>query len=175
MAQLIDDMLMLSRASRTEIRREPVDVTLLARSVANDLYHSRNGRDVTIEVQAGLVTNADPQLLRIVLTNLLGNAWKYTARREVARIEVASEVYEGEDVFVVRDNGCGFDMRFVGKLFQPFQRLHAAEDFEGTGVGLATVSRIVRRHGGKVWAEGMVGRGATFRFTVGGGGFVNAS
>jgi PAS domain S-box-containing protein len=175
MAQLIDDMLMLSRASRTEIRREPVDVTLLARSVANDLYHSRNGRDVTIEVEAGLVTNADPQLLRIVLTNLLGNAWKYTARREVARIEVASEVYEGEDVFVVRDNGCGFDMRFVGKLFQPFQRLHAAEDFEGTGVGLATVSRIVRRHGGKVWAEGMVGRGATFRFTVGGGGFVNAS
>ena len=175
MAQLIDDMLMLSRASRTEIRREPVDVTLLARSVANELYANRNGRDVTIEVEPGLMANADPQLLRIVLTNLLGNAWKYTARREVAHIEVGSEIYEGEDVFVVRDNGCGFDMRFVGKLFQPFQRLHAADEFEGTGVGLATVARIVRRHGGKVWAEGLTGRGATLRFNVGGGGFVNAS
>jgi PAS domain S-box-containing protein len=175
MARLIDDMLMLSRASRTEIRREPVDVTLLARSVASELYTGRNGRDVTIEVEPGLAANADPQLLRIVLTNLLGNAWKYTARREVAHIEVTSEEYEGEDVFVVRDNGCGFDMHFVGKLFQPFQRLHAAEDFEGTGVGLATVARIVRRHGGKVWAEGVPDRGATFRFTVGGGGFVNAS
>ncbi len=175
MAQLIDDMLMLSRASRAEIRREPVDVTLLARTVANELYANRNGRDVTIEVEAGLLANADPQLMRIVMTNLLGNSWKYTSRREVARIEVASEVYEGEDVFVVRDNGCGFDMRFVGKLFQPFQRLHAADEFEGTGVGLATVARIVRRHGGKVWAEGLPGRGATIRFTVGGGGFVNAS
>jgi signal transduction histidine kinase len=175
MAQLIDDMLMLSRASRAEIRREPVDVTLLARAVASDLYAHRNGRDVTIEVEPGLTANADPQLLRIVLTNLIGNAWKYTAQREVARIEVAGEVHEGEDVFVVRDNGCGFDMRFVSKLFQPFQRLHAAEDFEGTGVGLATVARIVRRHGGRVWAEGLLGRGATFRFNVGGGGFVNAS
>jgi signal transduction histidine kinase len=175
MAQLIDDMLMLSRASRAEIRREPVDVTNLARAVANELYASRNGRDVTIEVEAGLTANADPQLMRIVLANLVGNAWKYTARREVAHIEVASEIYEGEDVFVVRDNGCGFDMRFVGKLFQPFQRLHAADEFEGTGVGLATVARIVRRHGGKVWAEGVTGRGATFRFTVGDGGFVNAS
>jgi len=175
MAQLIDDMLMLSRASRSEMRREPVDMTLLARGLAAELRATRAERDVTIEVESGLVANADLQLLRIVMTNLLGNAWKYTGQRERAVIEVASENHEGEDVFVVRDNGCGFDMRFVGKLFQPFQRLHAAEEFEGTGVGLATVARIVRRHGGRVWAEGTPGRGATFRFTVGDSSAVNPS
>jgi len=175
MAQLIDDMLMLSRASRSEMRREPVDVTLLARGLAHELRSTKEDRKATIEVESGLVADADPQLLRIVMTNLLGNAWKYTGRRDETRIEIASEIYEGEEVFVVRDNGCGFDMRFVGKLFQPFQRLHAAEEFEGTGVGLATVARIVRRHGGKVWAEGAPGRGATFRFTVGSASVVNPS
>jgi len=175
MAQLIDDMLMLSRASRSEMRREPVDVTRLARDLAAELRAARPERDASITVEPGLIANADPQLMRIVMTNLLGNSWKYTGRRDKAVIEVVSEIYEGEDVFVVRDNGCGFDMRFVGKLFQPFQRLHAAEEFEGTGVGLATVARIVRRHGGKVWAEGAPDRGATFRFTVGESGVVNPS
>ena len=175
MGQLIDDMLMLSRASRVEMRREPVDVTRMARDVVADFRANRATRDVRVEVEPGLVANADPHLLRIVLTNLLGNAWKYTSQRDTASIQVGSETYEGERVFVVRDNGCGFDMRFVGKLFQPFQRLHAAEDFEGTGIGLATVSRIVRRHDGKVWAEGAIDGGAAFRFTLGEEGYVNPS
>lgn len=175
MAQLINDMLMLSRASRTEIRHEPLDLSLLARSVAAELRASRPKRDVAIEVERGLVASADPQLLRIVMTNLLDNAWKYTGRRGSARIEVGSEAGEEGTVFFVRDDGCGFDMLFVGKLFQPFQRLHAAEEFEGTGVGLATVARIVRRHGGRVWAEGAVDGGCTIRFTLGDGGMFNPS
>jgi len=175
MAQLINDMLMLSRASRTEIRREPLDLTLLVRGVAAELRAARPERNAAVEVEAGLVASADPQLLRIVMTNLLGNAWKYTGRCEAARVEVGSEASEEGTVFFVRDNGCGFDMRFVGKLFQPFQRLHAAEEFEGTGVGLATVARIVRRHGGRVWAEGVVDGGCTIRFTLGDGPMFNPS
>ncbi len=175
MAQLIDDMLMLSRASRVEIRREPVDVTVMVRAIAADFHATNPERDATFEIEDGLLANADTQLLRIVLTNLIGNAWKYTGRRKSAQIAIGSEIHEGEWVFFVRDNGCGFDMRFVGKLFQPFQRLHANQEFEGTGVGLATVARIVRRHGGKVWAEGHLDRGAVFRFTLGDTAAVNPS
>ena len=175
MAQLIDDMLMLSRASRVEIRREPVDVTMLAKGIAAELTATNHDREVRLEIEDGLLANADTQLLRIVLNNLLHNAWKYTGRAGVAQIAVGSEIHEGEQVFFVRDNGCGFDMRFVGKLFQPFQRLHANQEFEGTGVGLATVARIVRRHGGKVWAEGHLDRGAVFRFSLGDTAAVNAS
>jgi len=173
MAQLIDDMLMLSRASRGELRREPVDLSRVARAVVAELHGSRP--EVAAEVEAGLIANADPQLVRIVMDNLIGNAWKYTGQRPNPHVHVGAEIHEGEYVFYVRDNGCGFDMRFVGKLFQPFQRLHTRPQFEGTGVGLATVARIVRRHGGKVWAEGEVDRGATFRFTLGDSAAVNPS
>jgi signal transduction histidine kinase len=175
MAQLIDDMLMLSRASRAEIRREPIDVTMILRAIVAELRALQPEREATVEIEDGLIANADTQLLRIVLVNLLGNAWKYTGRCQHAQIAVGSEIYEGESVFFVRDNGCGFDMRFVGKLFQPFQRLHANQEFEGTGVGLATVARIVRRHGGRVWAEGHLERGAVFRFTLGDRAAVNPS
>ncbi|HEY2776059.1 MAG TPA: ATP-binding protein [Candidatus Binatia bacterium] len=175
MSRLIDDMLMLSRASRSELRREPVDVTMLVRGLVAEHRSSVPGRDVSVEVESGLFANADPQLLRIVWNNLVGNAWKYTGQRSNAHIQVGSEIHDGESAFFVRDNGCGFDMRFVGKLFQPFQRLHAAEEYEGTGVGLATVARIVRRHGGKVWAESEIDRGATFRFSLGDTAAVNAS
>ena len=108
----------------------------------------------------------DESLLRMVLENLLGNAWKYSSRQTKALIEFGSETVDGENVYFVRDDGVGFDMRFVGKLFRPFQRLHAVGDFEGTGIGLATVQRIVERHGGRVWAEGEVDEGTTFRFTL---------
>jgi len=167
MAQLIDDMLMLSRASRAELRRELVDVSTLSRSLLAEIQAMRPDRDVVVDVETGMAANADPHLLRIVLNNLIGNAWKYTGHRPDPEVRIGSEIDKGETVFFVRDNGCGFDMRFVGKLFQPFERLHAASEFEGTGIGLATVSRIVRRHGGRVWAEGEVDRGATFRFTLG--------
>jgi PAS domain S-box-containing protein len=167
MAQLIDDMLMLSRASRAEMRRELVDVTMLARDLVASMQADRPGPEVRVEVEPGMVAGADPHLLRIVLSNLLSNAWKYTGHRDDPAIRIGSETAGNETAFCVRDNGCGFDMRFVGKLFQPFERLHAATEFEGTGIGLATVARIVRRHGGRVWAEGAVEKGATFWFTLG--------
>jgi signal transduction histidine kinase len=121
---------------------------------------------VTVIIADGLIASADGRLIRAVLDNLLGNAWKFTARTADARIELVGDVVDGESVFVVRDNGAGFDMAYAGKLFAPFQRLHADSDFAGTGIGLATVRRIVDRHGGRVWAEGEVGRGAAVCFTL---------
>jgi PAS domain S-box-containing protein len=166
MALLIDDLLSLSRVSRAELRREPVNLTSMARRVAKRLRETDGNRDVTVVVHDGLAAEGDANLLAAVLENLLGNAWKFTSQRLDARIEVGLTSKGGRTAFFVRDNGAGFDMAYVGKLFGAFQRLHATTEFSGSGIGLATVHRIVRRHGGEIWAEGAVGRGATFFFTL---------
>ena len=166
MAQLIDDLLRLSRISRSEMRWEPVDLTALARTVAQELAVATPGRAVDVSVAEGLCVTGDPQLLRIALENLIGNAWKFASKVDRPKIEVGVSVDEGEPTYFVRDNGAGFDMSRVEKLFTPFQRLHHTSDFPGTGIGLATVQRIVHRHGGRVRAEGAVGQGATFHFTL---------
>ena len=166
MAELIDDLLNLSRVTRADLRREPVDMSAHVRSVIAALRESQPERQVDLVVQDGLVAEADPKLLDVVLTNLLGNAWKFTGKRARARIEFAAKMDEHPPVYSVRDNGAGFDARYADKLFGVFQRLHATQEFEGTGIGLATVRRIVSRHGGRVWAEGEVDQGATFYFTL---------
>jgi len=165
MGALIDDLLDLSRVSRAELVREQVDLTGLARAVAEELRRRDPERTVAISIQDGLVVEADGRLVRVLLENLLGNSWKFTSKTADARIELGARQAEGGVCFV-RDNGAGFDMAYAEKLFNPFQRLHAESDFPGTGIGLATVSRIVDRHGGRVWAEGAVGRGATVFFSL---------
>jgi PAS domain S-box-containing protein len=165
MDQLVNDLFSLSTVSRGELRLGHVDVTALAKVVAAALARAHPDRKVAVEIEPRLTARADPGLLRIALENLLGNAWKFTSRRDEARVEVGSE--RGEPtVFFVRDNGAGFDSSKAGRLFAPFQRLHDQRDYEGTGIGLATVGRIVSRHGGRAWAEGAVGKGATIRFTL---------
>jgi signal transduction histidine kinase len=169
MARLIDDLLGLARVARAEMSREPVDLSALAGAVADDLRASEAGRSVEFAIEPGLAAEGDARLLRVVLENLLGNAWKYTSKKASARIEFGREA-EGERAYFVRDDGAGFEPAYAAKLFGAFQRLHRADEFPGTGIGLAIVQRIVRRHGGHVGAEGRVGRGATFRFTLGTGG-----
>jgi signal transduction histidine kinase len=166
MAQLIDDLLNLSRVSRGTMSRELVDLTRMAHEVADELRVTAPQRDVEVLVADGLTAQTDPRLLRIVLTNLLGNAWKFTAGRPHARIEFGCSGVNGGKEYFVRDNGAGFDQTYAGKLFGAFQRLHAASDFPGTGIGLATVQRIIARQGGRVWAEGKIDQGATFHFTL---------
>jgi PAS domain S-box-containing protein len=166
MGRLIDDMLSLSRVGRAEMRREPVDLSALASAVVAELRQREPERRVEVAIQPGLVADGDAALLRIVLDNLLGNAWKFTAHRADARIELGALRQDHTCVFYVRDNGAGFDMAYVGKLFTPFQRLHTEQEFPGTGIGLAIVQRIIARHGGRVWAEGAVGHGATIYFTL---------
>lgn len=167
MGQLIDDMLLLSRVTRAELKRERVDVSGIASEVADELERREPRRPVEVRVSPGLEVDADPRLVRIALENLLGNAWKFTRGRDAPRVEVGgARVNGGERAFFVRDNGAGFDMAYAGKLFQPFQRLHRASEYEGTGIGLATLQRIVHKHGGRAWAEGTPGQGATFWFTL---------
>lgn len=166
MAQLIDDLLKLSRATRGEMRVEPVDLSAMARDVAGELRQSQPERAVEFAIADGVRAEGDPRLLRVVLENLLGNAWKFTSKRERARIEFGQMQQDGETVYYIRDNGAGFDMAFAAQLFRPFQRLHGPTEFPGTGIGLATVQRIVHRHGGRVWAEGEVDKGATVYFTL---------
>ena len=166
MGQLIDDLLNLSRVSRSQLRREPVDLSGLANDVADDLRVRDPQRNVTLRIAENLTADGDPQLLRVVLENLLGNAWKYTANRPQAAIEFGLSRDNGRPSFFVRDDGVGFDMQYADKLFTPFQRLHAVNEFPGTGIGLATVQRIVHRHGGRVWAHAGVNQGATFHFTL---------
>jgi light-regulated signal transduction histidine kinase (bacteriophytochrome) len=167
METLIDDMLELSRMSRTDLLRKRVDLGGLAKSIVKDLQESCPLRRAEILVSEGLVAWGDPNLLRIALVNLLGNAWKYTGKAPNARIEFGAAADEdGGTVFFVKDNGAGFDMAHTGRLFGAFQRLHSASEFEGTGIGLAIVQRIVRRHGGRIWAESAVENGATFYFTL---------
>ncbi|HEX7605354.1 MAG TPA: ATP-binding protein, partial [Usitatibacter sp.] len=166
MDRLVGDLFTLSTATRGELGRSLVDVGALAQSIVASLRRSEPGRDVRFDAPAGMSARADPGLLGVVLENLLGNAWKFTSRRAQARIEMGCIDNPGERVFFVRDNGAGFDMANAGELFMPFRRMHSHDDFEGTGIGLATVLRIVRRHGGRVWAEASVDRGATFFFTL---------
>jgi protein-histidine pros-kinase len=166
MAQLIDDLLNLARVSRGEMRHEQVNLSAMAKAILTDLHNGEPQRSVECVVPEGLAAEGDPRLLRVVLDNLLGNAWKFTRKKPQARIELGVAKQDGHQVYFVRDDGAGFDMTYVDKLFGTFQRLHAAEDFSGSGVGLATVQRIIRRHGGRVWAQGAEGKGATFTFTL---------
>jgi PAS domain S-box-containing protein len=166
MAQLIDSLLLLAGITRGELRREDVDLSTLAQGVCDRLRASQPDREVDIHLAGPLIATGDSRLLTVVLENLLGNAWKFTRHRSDARIELGSTTEEGRTVYVVRDNGAGFDMAFSAKLFGVFQRLHTADEFEGTGIGLATVQRVIRRHGGRIWATGVVGGGATFCFTL---------
>jgi light-regulated signal transduction histidine kinase (bacteriophytochrome) len=166
MAQLIDGLLALSRLSRSELHSTRVDLTNLATDILDRLRAADSERALTCEIHEGLSAIGDARLLRAALENLLGNAWKFTSKRAVGRIEFGSEHQDCRLVYFVRDNGAGFDMTYAGKLFGVFQRLHSAQEFAGTGIGLATVQRIVKRHGGRVWAEGEVNRGASFYFTL---------
>jgi PAS domain S-box-containing protein len=167
MGQLIDDMLLLSRVTRREMHMEKTDMSALAAEVAGELALGSPQRDVQLSIEPGMTTTGDPQLLRIVLVNLLGNAWKFTSKREHAHVSVGTvQDPEHGPTFFVRDDGAGFDQKYKEKLFVAFQRLHGQDEFPGTGIGLATIQRAVRRHGGDVWAEGEVDRGATFYFTI---------
>lgn len=169
MGLLIDDLLALSRVGRAPVERREVDLAELARHVLAELQEAEPERVVETVVPPTLPVAADRSLMSVLLHNLLANAWKFTSRTEGARIELGVERRDGEIAYTVRDNGAGFDMRYAEQLFAPFQRLHSVDEFPGTGVGLATVRRIVQRHAGRVWAEGEVGRGATFHFTLGEG------
>jgi light-regulated signal transduction histidine kinase (bacteriophytochrome) len=170
MGHLIDDLLALSRVSRAPLALTRVDISDLARSVAAGLMQGAPNRKVDVEIDAGISVSADLGLMRIVLENLLGNAWKFTATKVEAVIRVGKLPLpeEGQTVFFVSDNGAGFDMAYSEKLFRPFERLHEESEFHGTGIGLATVQRVVARHGGRAWAEAAVGTGARFFFTLGG-------
>jgi PAS domain S-box-containing protein len=166
MNRLIDALLTLSRVTRSELHCERVDVSALARSMLARLQNNEPERKAELVISDGLVANGDARLVEVVLQNLLANAWKFTGKCPMARIEVGVGQEDGRQVFFVRDNGAGFDMTYAHKLFGVFQRLHSGAEFEGTGIGLATVQRIIQRHGGRVWAEGEVGRGAMVYFTL---------
>ncbi len=166
MAQLIDDLLKLSRLTRGGVNITQVDLSGMAQDVAAELQKSQPGRKVTFLIAEGLTAMCDGHLLKVVFDNLLGNAWKFTGHKEVATIEFAATQVDGATAYFVRDDGAGFDMAYSDKLFATFQRLHLEKEFPGTGIGLSLVQRIIRRHGGNVWAEGEVGRCATFYFTL---------
>jgi DNA-binding response OmpR family regulator len=166
MSDLIDALLELSRISRTPIGRHRVDLSQLASIAVDELARREPARAVGIAIAPGLIVDADGRLMRILLDNLLGNAWKFTSHADPARIEVGREDQRGDAVYFVRDNGAGFDMSQADRLFTPFQRLHSEGEFSGTGIGLATVRRIIERHGGKIWAEGSIGGGAKISFTL---------
>ena len=166
MGQLIDALLKLSRMTRREIRRERVDLSIMAEDIAQELRIRQPDRQVEFVIAEGLSVDGDAWLLRIALENLLGNAWKFTGKSSPARVEFGATEHKGTLAYFVRDNGAGFDTTYADKLFGAFQRLHTVEEFPGTGIGLATVQRIVHRHGGQAWAEGRVGQGATFYFTL---------
>jgi two-component system, NtrC family, sensor kinase len=167
MGELIDDMLALSRIGRADLIRAEIDLSRLARLVADELRAREPGRAVAVDIQEGLIASVDRSLFRIVFDNLIGNAWKFTSKVEHPRIAFGADDRGPRRTYFVRDNGAGFDMTYIERLFRPFQRLHSGEEFPGTGIGLATVARVVDRHGGRVWAEAAVGKGATIFFTVG--------
>ena len=166
MGQLIDDLLKLSRLTRGELKLENVDLSRLADGVASELRKMQPERRASFAIAPGIAAVCDARLLKVVLDNLLGNAWKFTGGTREPVIEFGRARLDGRTAFFVRDNGAGFDMSYVDKLFATFQRLHTEKEFPGTGIGLSLVRRIIRRHGGTVWAEGAVGRGATFYFTL---------
>jgi PAS domain S-box-containing protein len=167
MATLIDDILQLARVTRSDMAHETVDLTALAHKTLVRLQQDDPARQVRVAVEQELTVPGDPGLLAVMCDNLLGNAWKYSANKADASIEFGSTSIDGASAYFVRDNGAGFDMKYIAKLFNAFERLHSSDEFEGTGIGLATVRRIVERHGGRVWADGKVDVGATFYFTIG--------
>jgi PAS domain S-box-containing protein len=167
MGELIDDLLNLARVTRAEIYRERIDLSKLAGEVAQEIQSQEPARSVALNIAAGLEAEGDSRLLRVALQNLIGNAWKFTSKREKAQIEFGAQGVNGGEAYFVRDNGAGFEQSYASRLFGAFQRLHTAREFPGTGIGLATVQRIIRRHGGTVWAEGTVNQGATVYFTLG--------
>jgi len=167
MTHLIDDLLRLSRISRQEMERTEVDLSLMAASTISDLREANPKRGLNVNIMENLKAFADRRLIEIVLLNLLENAWKFTSKTENARIEFGAVEQDGKIVYCVKDNGAGFDPDYADKLFRPFHRLHSESEFEGTGVGLTIVDRIIHRHGGRVWAEGEPGKGATVYFTLG--------
>jgi PAS domain S-box-containing protein len=166
MGELIDGILKLSRLTRSEMHHEPIDLSVLAEEIANRLQETQPKRRVKFFIDKELTANGDPQLLRVLLENLLGNAWKFTGKNPHAKIEFSMDRNNDKKAYFIRDNGAGFDMTYADKLFGAFQRLHETREFPGTGIGLATVQRIIHRHGGAIWAEGAVGKGATFHFTL---------
>jgi PAS domain S-box-containing protein len=166
MSLLIEDILSLSRVTRSEMERTSVDLSEVAHEVVDDIRELEPEREIDIQIAKTSPVRCDRRLMKIVLQNLLGNAWKFTRKTEKPRIEFCAEEHNGKSTFIVRDNGAGFDMKYMEKLFAPFQRLHLPEEFEGSGIGLATVMRIMNRHGGTIWAESEINRGATFYFTL---------
>lgn len=166
MSDLIEGMLVLGKVSRTEIHRGKVDLSALAQEIIGELREGDPERTVKVHIEAGLVARADRKLMQSVLQNLLGNAWKYSNRNETAEIELARRDYLGRPCYMVADNGIGFDTRYAQRLFTPFHRMPEATSFPGVGIGLATVKRIVERHGGSIWVEAQPGKGAAFYFTL---------
>lgn len=167
MSQLIDDILKLSRITRAEMHQEQVDLSDLARSILEGLKYTQPDRQAVLKIDSNITVTGDLALLRVALNNLLENAWKYTGKCAQTRIEFGSLNQNGQEVYFIRDNGVGFDMQYKDKLFQPFQRLHTSKEYPGTGIGLATVQRVIQRHGGRIWAESELGKGTTFYFTLG--------
>lgn len=166
MDRLTEDLLRLSRITRLQLKREPVDLALIAREVAHELRQAEPHRDVVFDISDHLEAMADPVLMRVALSNLLQNAWKYTGRRDQALISFGREQRDKQTIYCVRDNGAGFDMVYASKLFAPFQRLHSVREFPGSGVGLACVARVIHKHGGRIWADARTGEGAAFFFTI---------
>ena len=167
MAKLIDDLLSLSRVVRVEMLQREFDLSAMIENIVAELRTANPERAFECEITPNLLVQGDDRLLHIAMSNLIGNAWKFTQKKETARIEFSQIEKNGLIVYYIHDNGAGFDMSCADKLFNPFQRLHSAREFEGTGIGLATVDRIIRRHGGQIWAEAEVNKGATFFFTIG--------
>jgi light-regulated signal transduction histidine kinase (bacteriophytochrome) len=166
MGQLIDDLLKLSRLTRVQIHPEYTDLATIAESITNDLKASDPEREVEFVIKQDMVARADPNLIRIALQNLFDNAWKYTRKNKKTSIEFSFLKKDNQVIYFIKDNGVGFDMQYVDKLFGSFQRLHTTQEFEGSGIGLATVQRIIHRHFGRIWAEGEINKGATFFFTL---------
>jgi signal transduction histidine kinase len=166
MGQLIDDLLKLARVSRAELHPDVIDLSGIAKKIVDELHENNPPRSVSINITSGMSIQGDAQLLRIALENLFNNAWKYTGKRAEARIEFGMRAHNGEACYFIADNGAGFDMAYASKLFGAFQRLHDAKEFPGTGVGLATVQRIIHRHGGRIWAEAAIDQGSVFYFTL---------
>jgi signal transduction histidine kinase len=166
MRRLIEDLMGLAKIVRAPMQRMPVDLTMIATEVMDELRASGSPRSAHIIIAPRLLVSGDPGLLRVVLWNLLGNAWKFTSKKATARIELGMKLDAGKEICFVRDNGAGFDPGFADRMFSPFSRCHSQQEFPGTGIGLATVRRVIHRHGGQIWAESQVNRGATFYFTL---------
>jgi light-regulated signal transduction histidine kinase (bacteriophytochrome) len=164
--ELVEGLLSLSQFGRQELVRSDVDLSHMARMIIRDLQKENTVRQVTVSIADGLIAQGDQKLLYAVMSNLLGNAWKYTSHQKNAKIEFGVFEKDRKSIYFVKDNGAGFDMKLAAKLFAPFQRLHSASQFQGSGIGLATVQRIIERHGGQIWAEAQVGQGASFYFTL---------